>query len=338
MRVLVAHRSSRPSLAGAGEMAARTAAALAARGERVRLVEDPASLSRTGADWAPEVVHLVDLVDPEFGLAAAALARRLEIPFAVTPASTPSFWGDEPIGVRLCRSADLLFCLTRAEREVLRALGVEGPETWVLPQAPAVVGGGDGRRFRARHRLGGGVVLFLGRKARSKGYRELLAAAPAVWRRVPDASFVFLGPSWDRDCRAHLQRHGDDRILDLGSVSDREKEDALAACDLLCLPTREDVAPLVFPEAWSYGKPVISGSFPGVGEVVDDDGDGLVVEGRDPAAIAAAIVRLLGDERMRRRLGARGREKVEGEMSWDAVAARVQAGYRSLGVGSREGP
>lgn len=336
--MLVVHRGYRPAVAGAEQMAARTAAALAARGEEVRRVGDVPSLERACSSWAPDAVHLVDLVDPELGAAAATLARGLGARLGVTPATTPSFWRDEAAGVELCGSADVLFCLTRTEWEVLRGLGVEGPAVQVLPQAPALSGSGDGRRFRARHRLGGGVVLFLGRKAESKGYRELLAAGPAVWRRRPDASFVFLGPPWDEDCPAHFQRCRDGRVLDLGLVSEREKEDALAACDLLCLPTREDVAPLVFAEAWSYGKPVLSGSFPGVEEVIDDGSDGLVVDGRDPQAIAGAIVGLLGDERRRRSLGARGRAKVEAGMSWDAVAARIQAAYRGLEVGGRAGP
>ncbi|HEY8501373.1 MAG TPA: glycosyltransferase family 4 protein, partial [Solirubrobacterales bacterium] len=314
MRVLVAHRGG---LSGAERMAVRTAAALAARGDEVRLVRDRGELARTS--WAPEVVHLVDLADPGFGAAAAALARRAGAGLAVTPASAPSFWGEETAAVELCRSADLLFCLTEAEWEVLRELGVAGPAVRFLPQAPALLGGGDGRRFRARHRLDGAIVLFLGRKARSKGYRELLAAAPAVWRLAPNASFVFLGPPWDEDCEDCFRRCGDPRVLDLGLVSDPEKEDALAACDLLCLPTRADVSPLVFAEAWSYGKPVLSGSFPGVGEVVENGGDGLVVDGRDPPAIAAAIVRFLRDPLLRHALGERGRAKVEARMSWEAV-------------------
>lgn len=336
--MLVAHGGGRAALTGAGQMAVRTAAALAVAGEEVRLARDPGELATARDPWAPHVVHLVDLCDPGLGAAAAALARRLGAGLAVTPASAPSFWTDEAAAVEVCNSADLLFCLTEAEREALRELGVAGPAVRFLPQAPALSGGGEGRRFRARHRLDGAIVLFLGRRARSKGYRDLLAAAPSVWRRAPDTSFVFLGPPWDEDGEAHLRRCGDDRVLDLGLVSGREKEDALAACDLLCLPTRADVSPLVFAEAWSYGKPVLSGAFPGVGEVVADGGDGLVVEGRDPAAIAVAVLRLLRDPALRRALGARGKAKVEARMSWEVVAAAVRAGYRELGFGSRAGP
>lgn len=338
MRVLVVNRNCRPSITGAEQMAVRTAAALAAQGDDVRSAGDPTSLATACASWVPDVVHLVDLVDPELGVVAGTLARRLGAGFAITPASVPSFWADEAAGIELCRSADLLFCLTRAEQGMLRDLGVEGPEVRILPQAPALLGGGDGRRFRDRHGLRGPLVLFLGRKARSKGYRELLAAAPAVWRHSPDAHFVFLGSSWDEDCEAHFRRHRDRRVLNLGPVDNGEKEDALAACELLCLPTRADVAPLVFAEAWSYGKPVVSGAFPGVGEVIEEDRDGLIVDGRDPAAIAAAITALLGDKERRRRLGARGREKVEAELSWEAVAAKVRQGYRDLKLGTRTHP
>jgi len=349
MRILVAHRGYGAVAAGAEQMATRTAAALAVRGHEVCLLiqsnrerlgpapdgvactfaAEADGLAEAGAEWEPEVVHLVDAVDASFGEVAARLARDCGSLLGVTPASTPSFWEDRNAGVELCNSADVLFCLTRAELEVLRSIGVAAADPWFLPQAPALGGVGDRTRFQARHGLGSQLVLFLGRKIRSKGYQELLAASAEVWRELPDVSFVFAGSAWDGDCATVFERHRDRRILDLGRVSDEEKEDALAACDVLCLPTSEDVSPLVFAEAWSYGKPVISGVFPGVEEIVHHDRDGLVVL-PCPAEIAAAITTLLRDPQKCHQLGAHGRARAAEEMSWDAVAARVEAAYGNL--------
>lgn len=353
MRILVAHHGYGAVAAGAEGMALRTAEALAARGHQVRLLmlrtgEDtsgpegvttalaagPDRLAEACAGWEPEAVHLIDAVDTGFGAAVARLARDRGALLGVTPASAPSFWDDRHAGLELCSAADVLFCLTRAEFDALRSIGVAGADPWLLPQAPALRGTGDGERFRARHGLVTQIVLFLGRKARSKGYRELLAAGPEVWQELPEVSFVFAGSAWDRDCAEVFERHRDPRVLDLGRVSDAEKEDALAACSLLCLPTSEDVSPLVFAEAWSYGKPVISGAFPGVEEVVRDGRDGLVVTPR-PTQIAAAIRSLLRDPERLRRFGADGRARAAAGMSWAATAAAVERAYRSLASPTR---
>lgn len=334
MRVIVAHHGYGEVVAGAEQMAVRTAEALAARGHGVDLLTGLDRPAVLGAGGKPDAVHLVDAVDARFGVAAVELARECGALLGVTPASAPSFWEDRRAGVRLCDAADVLFCLTRAEFDALRSIGVSHAEPWFLPQAPALRGTGEGESFRARHGLVGPIVLFLGRKARSKGYRELLAAGPEVWRGLPEVSFVFAGSAWDPDCAAAFERHRDRRVLDLGRVSDAEKEDALAACSLLCLPTSEDVSPLVFAEAWSYGKPVISGEFPGVGEVVRDGRDGLVVP-PCPPRIAAAILSLLRDPGRLRRFGAEGRERAAASMSWAGAAATIERAYRSLASPSR---
>ena len=277
--------------------------------------------------WTPEVVHVVDAVHTRFGLEAVQLARHHRALLAVSPASAVSFWDSTAGGVELCNAADLLFCLTVAERETLARAGVRRPRVQLIPQAPALSGQGQAGRFRARHKLSGPLVLYLGRKARSKGYRELLQATTQVWRSLPEVTFAFAGSASDGDCHEVFARHRDRRILDLGEISQAEKEDAIAACELLCLPSSAEIAPLVYAEAWTYSKPVIAGCFPGVEELVRDGRDGLVVA-REAEAIALAVLGLLQDPLLRRELGRRGHEKATAELSWEAVAESVEDGYR----------
>ena len=72
------------------------------------------------------------------------------------------------------------------------------------------------------------------------------------------------------------------------------------------MPSRREGYGLAAREAMAYGRPLVASS---VGGLVDLDGKGVVlVPPRDPAALRAAIERLLGDAAERERLGALARE------------------------------
>ena len=61
-------------------------------------------------------------------------------------------------------------------------------------------------------------------------------------------------------------------------------------------------------EAQSCGVPVVATRVAAVGEVVDEGGTGLLVPPEQPEAIADAVLRLLGDDALRARMGVAGRE------------------------------
>ncbi|MFC7328622.1 glycosyltransferase family 4 protein [Marinactinospora rubrisoli] len=332
-------------LAGAERMAWRTAQHLARRGHAVavatdsrrppflddappRLLRTETELRRYAEHHRPDVVHAFDLARPAHVAAALRLARATGARLALTPATTPELWPDPGVGRRACAAADVVFALTPTEAAALRTYGAAGTALRTLPQAPDLAGRPDPAGFRARHGITGPTVLFVGRRTVGKGYPRLVAAAPQVWRRVRDAEFVFAGPPGDGASAGLPGPPGDPRVHDLGLADDRTKHDAVAACDVLCLPTSADVFPLVFAEAWASGRPVVSGAFPGVHDVVRDGVDGLVVPPRT-GDVADALVRLLTDPGLRRALGEAGRRRAAREFTWDRVAAACEAGYRT---------
>lgn len=340
MRVLIVHEGYFPALAGAETMAWRAATGLATRGHEVAVLGAPTApvatvdgvhvvTDPTALPWEPDVVHAVDLVSAAFARLAADVAARAGCPLAVTPASAPDVWQDLEVGMDVCRRADVVFVLTGTEGEVFRAAGVPAGRLVAVGQGPEIDGLPDAAAFRAATGIDGPFVLYLGRKARFKGYHRVLAAAPLVWERQPDARFVFAGPDWDPDVKDVMAACADPRVVDLGVIDGATKRDALAACSLLCVPSTADVFPLVFVEAWSCGRPVVSGDFPGATEVVRHGVDGLVVP-VDPAPLADAVAGLLADEARRAAMGEAGRRRAEQELTWDAVTDRIDAAYRRL--------
>jgi glycosyltransferase involved in cell wall biosynthesis len=285
----------------------------------------PAELRARQPGFSPSIVHAFDLARPELVAAAAGVAAASGVPFVLTPASHPRVWPDPLLGCTLARQADLICTLTDAEQAQMRRVGVTANRMWAIPQASDLQGTADPGRFRHRFSINGPIVLFLGRRLAVKGFRVTLEASRLVWQRRPDAEFVFAGPG-DAAADAALSSYRDPRVHDVRSVDEQTKHDALAACTVLCLPTTADVFPLVFIEAWSCGKPVISGNFPGSAQVVRNEVDGLVVA-PEPKKVADALVALLGDDGRRAAMGEAGQLRVRAENSWRRVAERYLEGY-----------
>ncbi|MFI5776808.1 glycosyltransferase family 4 protein [Nocardia sp. NPDC051570] len=326
--------------AGAERMAWRTSEYLARRGYAVSVLTDsvappdldggPLRILRSdrdlAPDWRADIVHAYDLAKPEYVATALELAERCGARLALTPATAPQLWPDAALGRAACRRARVIYVLTASEARVLCEFGAAPDRIRRIPHAPDLRGDPDPVRLRRRLGLRGPTVVFAGRRIPSKGYGELLRAAPLIWREVPDAEFLFLGPNGDPAAAEAFRAHADPRIHDLGVVDEQTKYDALAAADVLCLPSSADVFPLVFLEAWACGRPVVSGDFAGAEQVVEHGVDGLIVTPR-PAEIAKALVYLLSDNEIRRAMGRAGQARVRQDFTWDSVAAGVAAGY-----------
>ncbi len=160
-----------------------------------------------------------------------------------------------------------------------------------------------GNRERLRRQLGLGTrpaVLFLGRRDTGKGYFALREAWSLVTREVSDAVLMLAGPPG-----AETKTLTGD-IVDLGVPDENQKADALAACDVFCLPSAHESFGIVYVEAWSYGKPVICGTAAASRELVENGETGLWAN-HDPRLLAEKITHLLKNAQERRRLGEAGK-------------------------------
>jgi glycosyltransferase involved in cell wall biosynthesis len=135
-----------------------------------------------------------------------------------------------------------------------------------------------------------------------------------VLQQFPEAVLLLAGPG-DPD-QERLSAIPGRNVRDLGAPDEFEKADALAACDLFCLPSAHESFGLVYIEAWLYGKPVICGSAPACRELVADGVTGLWGT-QHPGDLARTIVRLLSDERQRSEIGLNGRQRTREYFIWD---------------------
>jgi phosphatidyl-myo-inositol dimannoside synthase len=178
------------------------------------------------------------------------------------------------------------------------------------------------------------VVGCVSRLVRRKGHDQLLRVWPQVRARHPDAWLVLVG---DGPLAGGLRRRvaalgpGAQVVL-AGPAGWEQLPASYAALDVFAMPCRTrlsgiDVEGLgiVYLEAQACGIPAVAGRSGGAPEAVLDGETGSVVDGRDPAALVAALDRWIADRPARLEAGQRGRRWVEERWSWEAIAARFAA-------------
>jgi glycosyltransferase involved in cell wall biosynthesis len=227
------------------------------------------------------------------------------------------------------READAVIAMTEHEaRTLVERKGVRPDRIHVTGAAPVLAEQFSVERFRRTYGIHGPYVLFLGRHVRHKGFEALIRAAPKVWRRFPEAMFVFVGPRTPRSWAAWA-RARDKRLRSTGAVNEQTKAAALAGCELLCVPSTQESFGIVYCEAWAFGKPVVGGRIGPVASVVDDGRDGLL-SSQDPHELAEKICWLLGQPALAAAMGERGRRKVAERYTWPRLAQKTLRVYESL--------
>ena len=102
-------------------------------------------------------------------------------------------------------------------------------------------------------------------------------------------------------------------------LPDAERNDLLAAMDVLALPSRTDTFGRVFLEAWSYAKPVVGARAGGIPDVIEAGRTGELVDFGDAAGLARVLDGLLGDPRRREQMGLLGQRVLWERYDWQRV-------------------
>ena len=267
------------------------------------------------ADW----IHFVGTGWDFIGFALLSAARANGIRFTVWPAVHPKSWGDDDIDVRLYRRADRVFCQSNYEMGHLATLGVPPRVLRHCGLPPMCRMDGNRDRFRADHQLSEEMpsVLFLGRRDQGKGYPSLLKAWRLVSQKYQQAVLLLAGPGGSEfeNLKASLPSSS---VRDLGVPDEARKADAIAGCDVFCLPSAHESFGIAYVEAWAYGRPVICGEAPACRELIEDGVTGIWAN-QDPAILAAKVLSLLQQPDLRARLGSEGRARQQRDLTPERV-------------------
>ena len=172
-------------------------------------------------------------------------------------------------------------------------------------------------------------VLFLGDFSARKGVRDLLAAAPTVLERCPEAHFVVTGGEPPVDVAALAAGLGDG-VTFAGWVRGDEKLALLQQAALLVLPSYAEGVPIAVLEAMAAGLPVVTTPVGGIPDLIAEGRNGLLVQPGDVPSLASAITRLLDDPALRSAMGDLNRQQVVAEYDVPRYVDRLLALYADV--------
>jgi glycosyltransferase involved in cell wall biosynthesis len=293
----------------------------------------------------PHIVHAqTEFVIGRLG-AAAALRNRIPL---VTSYHTDFGKYAESYGVpafkgmvnrslaRFHNSAARTYTPSHQSAEVLREMGVYGVEEWGCGVDVDIFS--PARRNRAmREQLGLGddfVFLHVGRLAAEKGVERILAAFARAREMVAPrpVRLVVAGAGPKKDA---LRAAAPPDTQFLGHLDRSTCLPALyATADAFVFASHTETLGLVILEAMASGTPVIAAPIGGVGAHLHHHVNGLAYSPGDVKAFANAMVRLVEDDALRRRLARGARVTAEG-LSWDSEMDRLDESYREVIAASR---
>jgi L-malate glycosyltransferase len=279
----------------------------------------------------PDIVHVHNPTSLHYGVLSKAVSRA---------AVVVTLHGDQDtharLGTRLeWRMVSSAIVVSAAAEHTLRLPDSAGPFTVVRNGIPPVVVDGEASKaFReGLNAAGRAVGVMVARIDGRKGHLTLLESLKIVRDAGTDLLMMFAG---DGKERGHIEHHaatlglGPEVVRFLGRRSDVDL--LLSAADFFVLPSDIEGLPMSVLEAMAHGLPVVASRVGGIPELLEHDRQGLLVPPGDAPALAEAIVRVVSDAGLRRRLGDAGRQRAITEFSLDATTERYQQLYeRALG-------
>ncbi|MFJ5780598.1 glycosyltransferase [Streptomyces hydrogenans] len=264
--------------------------------------------------------------------AKAGLCARLAVRGRIPTVYQPHAWSFEAVTGTTAELArrwerfgarwtDRILCVSGAERRTGEEAGVEA--AWSV-----VHNGVDVARFATDGPAGNPAptAVCVGRLCRQKGQDVLLAAWPAVLAEVPDARLVLVGDGPDGE---RLRAAAGPSVRFTGAVGDTVPW--YRAADVVVLPSRWEGMALAPLEAMAAGRPVVVTDVDGARESLPPGHRApCLVPSEDPAALAAALGRLLGRPELRHRLGREAHEHVLSSFDVRRTGAAVAEIYREL--------
>jgi len=306
---------------------------------------------RAAENGAYDVIHAHDWLVTH---TAVTLKEHLDLPLVATIHATEAGrhqgWLPEPMN-RCIHSVEwwlaheacrVIVCSEYMRWEVNRLLSIPTSRIQAVPngvdmsvwQAPsrAVLAA------RSRYADEGPLIGYAGRLVYEKGVQDLVAAVPALRAEYPGLRLVIAGDGpYKGELQETIRRHRLNRAVAFtGFLGAGELPALMAGLDALVVPSIYEPFGMVALEGASAGAPLAVAKTGGLAEIVEPGQTGVAFPAGDPAALAASVGSLLGDEPFARRVAKRAKAMVAERYGWPGIAA-VTAGVYARAAGEAPG-
>jgi glycosyltransferase involved in cell wall biosynthesis len=166
-----------------------------------------------------------------------------------------------------------------------------------------------------------------------KGVDTLLQAFKIISAKKDNVHLTIIGEGGMKD---ELEQYIKDNNLTRVKMISRVDEytdllKRMATCDMLVLASRAaEGNPRVILECWQFERPVVVTSAGGTGELIDNEQNGMIVEPENPEAFAKAVLKLVENPKLRKKVGKGGKKYLEKIPDWEDLAEDIYREYQEL--------
>jgi glycosyltransferase involved in cell wall biosynthesis len=220
-------------------------------------------------------------------------------------------------------SAAGVIAISRHARFLMEELGVEPGRILDIPNGLELERFAKKVDFDLRDKLGipreSRVILSVGREHPQKAYDTGIRAFAQVAARIPEAYYVIVGRNTGKWAGLAEELNVRDRVVFAGQLYGDEVVGVYQQADVFFSPSIWEMLALVVLEAMASGLPAVVTNISGSQDVIRTGENGIVVEPGHAEEMAEALVQLLRDESMRKRLGQANLERAA-PYSWERIS------------------
>ena len=234
--------------------------------------------------------------------------------------------------------AAALHFTTEKEKEEYLSAGLFSAKSLVIPCCVDVNSVLASKRVDFRGKLGISddkkLITILGRISWKKGFDTLIPAFAEVVKKEPEALLIIAGSDnegYKKDVEYLISSSAlsKDKILFMGVTLGEQKAALFRESSVFVLPSYSESFGIVVADAMAEKLPVVITRGVGIADDVERAGAGLVVE-KEVGSIAEAILKIMHDPDLSKKMGEQGREFVEREYSCDKIAGRFIQEYQNI--------
>lgn len=181
------------------------------------------------------------------------------------------------------------------------------------------------------------AILSIGLLSEDKGIMISLEAARLLKNKKLDFKWLFVGGFQSKNFRSEAENfvknnHLEKNIEFKDPVSGKKKWDLYEKSDIVCFPTYYsiEVMPIVIIEAMMMKKAIVSTKWRAINDMIENEKDGLLVEIRNPNAVARALERLIENKTLRTQIARKARKKYLNDFTLAIHVKKMEKIYKEI--------
>jgi glycosyltransferase involved in cell wall biosynthesis len=229
------------------------------------------------------------------------------------------------IGSEIFKNATRIICLTHSDGNEILRYRCPPEKIRVVPNAV------DTDLFNPGQHREEDLIVWVGRFVPEKGMEYVIEAARLITEHRANVKFLLIGYGYLKtNVMKVAQNYGllGKSVYFLGPISREEISKILRKATVFIFPSLKEGLPIAVLEAMASGLPVVGSDIPSLRTIITNKENGILVPPRNYVEFANAIILLLEDADLRRKLGQNARHLILEKYTWNIISEEIEKVYK----------